>query len=64
MKKKHLKLSLNKQKVSELTKANQDKIIGGTYPTCFCPGGGVGSNGCTNTCAAYSCACSLPGGCL
>jgi len=48
-KRKKIKLSLNKEKISDLNNLNKRKIMGGTgntYPTCHCgPGTGAGGTG-------------------
>lgn len=56
-KKQNLKLWLNKERISELSNSNKQKIMGGitiydgTCPHC---GGGGGTE--TQTCALYTCA--------
>ena len=58
--KKNLKLFLNKEKVSELSKANKQRIVGG-YPTQGGCVGGSGSGAGGATTCLYSCSCSIPG---
>ena len=56
--KKPLKFFLNKEKISELSNSNKQKIKGGSYANCWTAGGGGGGG---NTTCLYSCSCSIPG---
>ncbi len=52
-KKKNLRLTLKKEKISELDRTNQRKILGGSYPSaCGCNGG---SNTCSLSCSGHAC---------